>query len=111
MTRNLVLKLKTLQKHLLISIFSLIFIVLHFIKFTYLAFIGMIVQGGYVDIGIFDANINEQEAYNITFPSLLKGPIGVQRCSVIIKRTRPIWWASKHGITVMNVKDLIACQA
>ena len=60
---------------------------------------------------IFDANINEQEAYNITFPSILKGAIGFQRCSVIIKRTRPIWWPSKHGITIMNVKDLIACQA
>jgi hypothetical protein len=60
---------------------------------------------------IFDLSVNEQEAYNISFPTLLKGPVGVQRCSVIIKRTRPIWWASKHGVTFMNVKDLIACHA
>ncbi len=111
MTRCSVLKVKTFQEQLLINIFSLIFIVLLYIKFTYFEFIGVIVQGGNVDMEIFDETINLQEVYNITYPSALQGPIGFQRCSVIVKRTRPIWWPSKHGITIMNVKDLIVCYA
>ena len=54
-------------------------------------------------------NINLQEKFNITFPTELRGSIGYQRCSSIIKRTAPVYWPSKHGITTYRAKDLIFC--
>ena len=54
-------------------------------------------------------NINMQERHNITFPTELTGSIGYQRCSSIIKRTAPVWWPAKHGITTYRARDLIFC--
>ena len=66
-------------------------------------------QGNDFDMVAVSENINLQEKYNITFPAALKGSIGFQRCSCIIKRTMPVWWPSKHGITILKAKDLIYC--
>ena len=72
--------------------------------------IGTIVQGSDVDMRIFNGVLNLQETYDLQFPEGLKGSIGFQRCSCIIKRTFPVWWQA-NGITIFDVKDLITCDA
>ena len=71
--------------------------------------IGVIVQGNDFDVLALSNNINMQERYNMNFPRSLQGSIGFQRCSSLYKRTFPVWWPSKHGITTYAAKDLISC--
>ena len=66
-------------------------------------------QGNDFDVMSLSHLINLQERYNMTFPRSLQGSIGFQRCSSIYKRTFPVWWPSKHGITIHAAKDLIFC--
>ena len=71
---------------------------------------GLIVLGRNIDMQSFIEVINLQEIYAIKFPDTLKGSLGFQRCSCIIKRTRPVWWQA-NGIKITTAKELITCRA
>ena len=70
---------------------------------------GMVIQGRNIDIQTFNDNLMEQEQHNIKFPDVLKGSLGFQRCSCIIKRSRPVNWRV-NGVTFISARELTMCK-